>query len=182
MAQLLLTDSTMPVSFSKAGSRSARAMAMHLGDRVHMVSDVYVELQRLARRLPALARLLEDWPPNPVLELDVSLKADVAAAIKARHIPGQHLDEDRGELATVFYAASRRDTGEDFKVITDDSYGKTLARDRGLELVTTAEIVLEMVQAEDLSHADGKRVWRQCVSKRRWNEFDSALAERDSPG
>lgn len=172
---LLLTDSTMPVSFSKAGPRSAAAMARHLGDRIHMVSDVYVELQRLARRLPALARLLEDWPPNPVLELDVGLKADVAAVIKARHVPGQHPDEDRGEIATIFYAASRREAGEEFNVITDDHYGKTLARDRGLGLVTTAEIAVEMVRADALSRADGKRVWRQCVSRARWGDFDSVL-------
>ena len=65
-------------------------------------------------------------------------------------------------------------------MITDDSYGKMLARDRGLGLVTTAEIALEMVQAGALSHPDGKRVWRQCVSKARWNDFDLALAEKGS--
>lgn len=168
----------MPVSFSRAGSRSAYAMAKHLGDRVYMVADVHSELQRLSRRLPALARLLEDWPSNPVLELDKDLKEKVATAIKARWIPGVHPDEDRGEIATVFYAVARREEGKSFAVVTDDGYGKKLARDRDLRLVTTAELVLEMVQADALSRTDGKRVWRQCVSKRRWADFDSALSQR----
>lgn len=94
----------------------------------------------------------------------------------------QHPDEDRGEIATIFYAVSRREAGEEeFKVITDDQYGKTLARDRGLGLVTTADIAVEMVQADVLSHADGKRVWRQCVSRARWNDFDLVLAEKGTP-
>jgi hypothetical protein len=136
--------------------------------------------QRLSRRLPALARLLEDWPPNPVLELNKGLKEDVATAIKARWVPGSHPNEDRGEIATVFYAAARQEEGESFAVVTDDAYGKTLVRDRDLPLVTTAELVLEMVQADALSRTDGKRVWRQCVSKRRWPDFDVALAQREA--
>jgi hypothetical protein len=172
----------MPVSFSKAGVRSAHAMARHLGDRVHMVSDVHIELRRLSQRLPALAKLLRGWPPNPVRELDLHLKGEVAAAIKARQVPGQHPDEDRGEVASVFYAASRREAGESFEIITDDGYGKKLARDRDLALVTTADLALEMVQMDALSHVDGKRVWRQCVGRSRWKDFDGALAQRRASG
>lgn len=168
----------MPVGFSKAGTRCAHAMAGYLGDRVYMVSDVHVELERLSRRLPALAKLLKNWPSNAVRELDLSLKVEVAEAVKARYVPGQHPDEDRGEIATIFYAADRRDAGEHFKIVTDDSFGKQLARDRKLKLLTTAELTLEMVQAEAISHADGKRVWRQCVSKRGWKDFDGALARK----
>lgn len=176
MNRLLLTDSTMPVSFSKAGSRSAHAMARFLDGRVFMVSDVRTELLRISKRLPALARLMESWPENHVRELDLRLKADVAAAIKARLVPGQHPDEDRGETATVLYAASQRDAGEHFGIVTDDVYGKRLARDRELEVVTSAELVLEMVRANALSPKDGKRVWRHSVGRSRWNHFDQALA------
>jgi hypothetical protein len=101
MPQLLLTDSTMPVSFCKAGIGCARAMAQFLGANVYMVEDVHEELERLAESLPALKSLLEDWPPNPIRELDLPLKVKVAAALKARRIPGAHQAEDRGETATI---------------------------------------------------------------------------------
>ena len=110
MTSLLLTDSTMPVSFSKAGVRSAHAMARHLGDRVHMVSDVHIELQRLSQRLPALAKLLRGWPLNPVRELDLHLKGEVAAAIKARQFRGSILTRigERSPPSSMLLADERR--------------------------------------------------------------------------
>ncbi len=166
----------MPMSFCQAGIGCARAMARYLGDRVHMVEDVHTELRRLSEDLPALGALLEDWPPNPIRKLDLDLKAEVATAIKARHVPGQHRNEDRGEIATVLYAIQQRVAGEAFGVITDDGYGKALARDRGLELVTTPELAIAMVRAAALTEKDGRRVWQRCVSRRSWNQFDRALA------
>ncbi|HSK49597.1 MAG TPA: hypothetical protein VK889_03785 [Solirubrobacterales bacterium] len=171
MSALLLTDATMPVSFCKAGIGSARVMAAHLGPRVHMVEDVHLELQRLAASLPALETLLEDWPPNPVRELGLDLKARVAQVIRARQIPGHHPDEDRGELATIFYAAQRREAGEAFEVITDDRFGKQLARDRGLGLVTTPQLVIELVTAGQLPKKEGERVWRYCTPRKAWSRF-----------
>lgn len=155
-------------------------MAEYLGDSVHMVSDVHQELRRLSSDLPALARLLEDWPRNPIRELDMVLKAEVAAAMKVRQVPGQHPNEDLGETATVFYAARRRDQGETFEIVTDDGYGKQLVRDRGFTLVTTADLTIEMVRAKALSSPEGKRVWRTCVGRSRWSEFDDALARAGS--
>jgi hypothetical protein len=151
-------------------------MAEYLEARLHMVSDVHAELQRLSPRFPALAGLLEDWPLNPVRELSLATKAGVAAAIKARQVPGQHPNEDRGEIATVLYAAERRDSGEIFEIITDDGFGKQLARDRRFKLLTTPSLTVQMVRDGALPHADGKRVWRQCVSRSGWKDFDRALA------
>lgn len=176
MEPLLLTDSTMPVSFCRAGIGPARAMADFLGDRVHLVEDVLGELERLAEGLPALAALLKHWPATPARALDLNLKADVAVALKARQISGSHPDEDRGEIATVFFAEHRRDLGEEFTIATDDSYGKRLARDRGFEVLATPALALQMICAEALSEADGKRVWQRSTSRGRWKEFSSALA------
>jgi hypothetical protein len=147
-----------------------------------MVRDVHEELERLSSDLPALEKLLSGWPRNPIRELDMGLKAEVAAAMKARCVPGQHPDEDRGETATVFYAAKRRDQGETFDIVTDDSYGKQLAGDRGFSLITTAALTIEMVREGALSSSDGKRVWRQCVSRSRWKAFDIALARAGASG
>jgi len=178
MPPLLLTDSTMPVSFCKAGIGCARAMASFLGAEVHMVKDVHEELERLAGELPALKSLLEDWPSNPIRELDLALKANVAATLKARRIPGMHQAEDRGETATIFYAEQRRASGELFQIITDDGYGKQLARDRRFKLLTTPALVLQMVCNDALSPADGKRVWQRSTPRGKWKEFDSALARQ----
>lgn len=171
----------MPVSFCKAGIGPARAMAGFLGDRVHLVEDVLAELERLAEDLPALAALLERWPSTPVRELDLNLKADVAVALKARRISGSHPDEDKGEIATVFFAEHRRDLGEEFAIATDDSYGKRLARDRGFEILTTPVLALQMICAEALSEVDGKRVWQRSTSRSRWKDFGPAL-DRERAG
>jgi hypothetical protein len=176
--RLLLTDSTMPMSFCKAGIGCARAMCGYLDEKVHMVEDVHVELLRLAEGLPALDSLLSDWPPNPVRRLDPDLKTEVAAAIKAKHIPGQHLQEDRGEIATVLYATAQRALGNTYGVITDDRYGKDLVRDRDLELVTTPDLIFTMIQAGALVKKDGERVWRECVGRKSWGQFGRVLSER----
>ena len=142
-----------------------------------MVEDVYEELERLSAALPPLAALLKDWPPNPVRRLDISLKAEAAAAIKATHLPGDHPRTDAGEVATVLYAARQRELGETFDVLTDDGLGKALARDRGLTLVTSPGLVIEMVRASALEAKDGRRVWQQCLPRKRWREFDDAVAD-----
>jgi len=82
-----------------------------------------------------------------------------------------------GEIATVLYAAKRRDEGEIFDVLTDDRYGKTLARDRGLTLITTSHLVVDMVAANAMPEQDGKRVWRECVPRKAWGNFEQALAK-----
>jgi hypothetical protein len=151
-------------------------MAHFLGTQVHMVKDVHEELERIGKGLPALKALLDEWPPNPIRELSLELKATVAAAMKARQIPGQHPDEDRGETATVFYAAQQRGLGEVFSIVTDDVYGKQLARDKKFEVLSTPALTLDMVRSSALSSADGKRIWRHCVRQSRWKDFDAALA------
>lgn len=144
----------MPVSFSRAGKSS----------------------NDLPGGLPALATLLEHWPSTTVRDLDSNLKGDVAAALKARQVPGGHADEDKGEIATVFYATVRRDLDERFAIVTDDNYGKQLARDRGFDILTTPALTLQMVCAEAFSEAEGKRVWQQATGRQKWKEFESALA------
>ncbi len=169
---LLLTDSTMPVSFCSAGANSARSMLSYLGERLHMVADVREELERKAEGSAALRAFLDDFPGHRVRVLDLSLLAEVAEARKAVSVAGAHPREDVGEIASVFYADARRRHGEEFAVITDDRYGKTLARDRRLEVVTTPSLVVEMVCAEALPYADGARVWRACFTNRdKWQGF-----------
>lgn len=174
----LLTDSTMPFNFCKAGYPAAQAMVDYFGDRLHMVGDVHTELERLSAGFVALQRFVGAWPKERTRKVDSQLTLKVAAAIKVRQVAGQHAKEDLGETATVLYAEQRRDAGEEFEVVTDDRYGKTLARDRGFSPVTTPAIVIEMVCAKALSYQDGHRVWRQCFSdKTRWTQFKARIEQ-----
>lgn len=179
---LLLTDSTMPVSFCAAGSNCALAMLGYFGHRLHMVAEVRDELERkaIADGSPALRRFLDEFPEERVRVLDRELAVKVAVAKKVIQLPGAHPNEDLGEVASVFYAAQCRDAGEVFAVVTDDGEGKKLARDRALEVITTASLVLEMVDAEAFPYADGERVWRKCVGRKRWKEYRAAV-ERVCP-
>lgn len=105
-----------------------------------------------------------------------------AAAIKVCQVPGQHPEEDRGEVATVFYAAQRCAEGEKFSVLTDDHFGRRLARDRGLGLLTTPELVLGMVDDGALPTKDGERVWRECTPRKAWSSFKERVSSLSAAG
>ena len=178
VSDLLLTDSTMPVSFCDAGANLAGSLLTYLGDRLHMVADVHEELERKAEGSAALRAFLGAFPDERVRVLDLSVAAKVAEARKAVSVAGTHPREDVGEIASVFYAEVRREQGEEFTVITDDHYGKTLARDRQLKVVTTPSLVVEMVCAEALAYADGERVWRACFTNRdKWKGFGERVRQ-----
>jgi hypothetical protein len=178
---LLLTDSTVPVNFSKAGGNCAIAMLKHLGERLHMVAEVHGELTRLAAESVSLQRFLEEFPEDRVRTLSRELTATVGAVQKTINAAGTHPREDIGEIATVFYAEQRRDEGEVFDLITDDHTGRTLASDRGLKVITTPSLVVEMVCAGALDYSDGNRVWQRCFTNRaKWKVFRERI-ERDCP-
>lgn len=154
-------------------------MVDYFGDRLHMVADVHAELERLSEGFAPLTRFLEDWPAGRIRQLSPELTLKVAASIKVRQVPGQHIKEDQGETATVFYAEARRGDGEVFEVITDDGYGKTLARDRRFRPITSPSIVVQMVCAGALAYRDGQRVWQQCFAnnRARWKQFRTQVEQ-----
>jgi hypothetical protein len=181
VAGLLLTDSTAPVNFSKAGGNCAIAMLQHLGARLHMVAEVHEELVRLAKESVSLQRFVDEFPADRIRSLSRELTAMVGAAQKAMNAAGTHPREDIGEIATVFYAEQRRDEGEVFDLITDDHTGRTLASDRSLKVITTPSLIVEMVCAGALDYSDGNRVWQSCFTNRaKWKGFRERI-ERDCP-
>ena len=143
--KLLLTDATMPVNFCEAGATCGMAMLDYLGEALHMVREVEGELERKAKRIPALQRFLDEFPDERVRHLDLELVTEVALVKKVVQVPGAHADEDAGEIASVLYAAHRRELGKTFTVVTDDNEGKNLARDRKLTVLTTQALVHQMV-------------------------------------
>jgi hypothetical protein len=178
----LLSDATMPVNFCKAGAHYGLKLLEHFGDRLFVVEDVFEELERHAETSAAVRRLVEEWPSGQVRSLEVDLSAQVASILSIRHVAGDHPETDLGEVATVLFAARSRDAGTgEYVVVTDDNYGKELARDRGLDLRTTPQTIVELVCAGTLTFDDGDRVWRQCFTNRsRWAGYRDALA-RECP-
>ena len=156
-------------------------MAEYLGEEVYIVADVHQELKRKSSGLPALERLLEEWPRTEVRSLSVELRDTVAAVLMVQEAPEDDPIEDQGETATIFYAEECRAVGEVFVVATDDRQGKRLAREKGLDFVTTEQLVVEMVCAGALAYNDGKRVWQEAVPRAGWQRYEQEI-ERECPG
>lgn len=169
----------MPVNFCKAGANSALAMLKHFEESIFLVADVHEELTRHAKKSAAIKRLMEEWPTDQILELDLDLTVEVASILKLRQMIGRHPRSDAGEIATVLFAAKARAQGTaEYTVVTDDTFGKELARDRSLGLRTSQQVIVEMVCAGSLSYQDGERVWRQCFANRsKWSSYRPAVAE-----
>lgn len=179
LARLLLSDATLPFNFCKAGIPAARALAAYLGDRAYVVDEVFNELTRLAEEGNAtLTTFLESWPPNPPLRLDPELRLQVGSVVAVRALSTAHSGEDRGETATVLYAERRRATsGELFEILTDDTWGRQIADDRGLRCHNTPALIVAMVCADALTFKDGQRVWNASFTNReKWKGYRDAVA------
>lgn len=121
--------------------------------------------------------LLQGWPQHEPVDLPDHLK------LKAADILGFITDDPRsslqdlGEVTCVLLAQHLRDTGEcehPVLLLDDVRHGKKLAAPRGLAVVDTPALIIEMVCAEAIPRALGKRVWRQTLSDRsKWAAFDS---------
>lgn len=180
MPALLLTDASVPYNFCKAGYAFGEKLAKHLGDDVHMVRDVHEELKGLAESLPALAKLIEWWPPHDPRDLSPQLTLEVADILSLNESLGKHPDEDKGETATVLYAEQRRQEGENFTLLLDDHGGQRLARDRGLKsIVNTPTLVVDMTCEEVLTYNEGARVWRNAfTNQKKWAAFKGEVQQR----
>ena len=89
--------------------------------------------------------------------------------------------QDVGEVTSVLLAEHLRASGECLRpllLLDDVRHGKNLARPRGLDVVDTPGLIIEMVCAEAISREVGKRVWRAAFSDRsKWPAFDERLRQ-----
>jgi hypothetical protein len=132
----------------------------YLGSRARITREVERELLRLAEQdgfsslaaylRPQAAQVRGAWPKTTKPMPD-GLKADFANLLALKHAIGEHERAHAGEIATVLVAEHR---GVDL-VLIDDGWGKSLAKGRGLRVMSTARLVQEMVVASALTEDDG---------------------------
>ncbi len=141
-AQHVLLDASPLCRFAECSLLGA--LRAYLGSRARITREVERELLRLAER-DVFASLVEHlrpkagdigqgvWPKT-TKPLPDGLKADFANLLALKHAIGEHDWAHTGEIATVLMAEHR---GTDL-VLIDDDWGASLAKGRGLRVVTNA--------------------------------------------
>ncbi len=157
-AQLVLLDASPLCRFAECSLLGA--LREYLGSRARITREVERELLRLAEQdaFSSLAAHLRTqtgeaggaWPKT-TKPIPDALKTDFANLLALKHAIGEHAWAHTGEIATVLIAEHR---GADL-VLMDDSWGAGLAKGRGLRVMSTARLILEMVAADALSREDG---------------------------
>jgi hypothetical protein len=174
--RFLLADTGPFCRFAEASSDQLSAMVDYLGDRVWIAQDVALELHRRAqteqhRRLASLT-----WEPRfprgePLTITDAKLLQQIEdiAAGRLKKRPG-HFLKDRGEIATVLLAKERG-----WPVLLDDTWGQKFAAKKGVEIITTEDLCVEMVVAGKLTEDHAFEVFKRV----RWSprgDFDGRVA------
>lgn len=186
-AQHVLLDASPLCRFAECSLLGA--LREYLGSRARITREVERELLRLAER-DDFASLVEHlrsqagemgkgaWP-RTTKPLPDGLKADFTNLLALKHTIGEHDWAHSGEIATVLIAEHR---GADL-VLIDDGWGASLAKSRGLRVMSTARLVLEMVAAKALSRDDGFLVFDAAtpdgVGR---NRFEAGLSQLRSAG
>ncbi|MEE4276512.1 MAG: hypothetical protein V2J16_11670 [Thermoleophilia bacterium] len=161
----LLLDATVLCRFADHGLLSE--LRGYLGDRARITREVERELLRLADAGEfsqlhdhlagngPVARAQGKWPKH-TKNLPDGLKPEFARILGLKHSLGEHERAHAGEIATVLMAVHRRTS----LVLIDDNWGSDLARKTyGLEVMSTARLVLEMVVAGALAEDEGFAVY-----------------------
>lgn len=157
-AQLVLLDASPLCRFAECSLLGA--LRAYLSSRARITREVERELLRLAEQ-DAFASLAEHlrpqagetrgaWPKT-TKPIPNALKTDFANLLALKHAVDEHDWKHTGEIATVLIAEHR---GADL-VLIDDGWGKSLAKGRGLRVMSTARLALEMVVAGALSEDNG---------------------------
>jgi hypothetical protein len=161
-----MLDASTLCHFAETGSLPE--LHAFLGDRARMTREVERELLRLATARPefsalsdyltkegAVARTSGKWPKTTKV-LPGSLKDEFATLLGLKRKLGEHERAHAGEIATVLIA-EHRGSG---LVIMDDDWGAQLGREKhGLDIMSTARLVLEMVAVGAISEKMGFRVF-----------------------
>lgn len=158
-AQHVLLDASPLCRFAECSFLGA--LRAYLGSRARITREVERELLRLEDRDPFVSLAAHLRPqgseagegtwPRTTKPLPDRLKVDFTNLLALKHSLGEHDWAHAGEIATVLIAEHR---GADL-VLIDDGWGAGLARGRGLRVMSTARVVLEMVVADALGRDDG---------------------------
>jgi predicted nucleic acid-binding protein len=153
------------------------------GDRARIAREVERELLRLAKRpefsqlqdyLSAegqMARTLGKWPKRTG-QLPEALRAEFVKLINLQQKIDEHERAHAGEVATVLMAQHRGSS----LIVIDDQWGSALAKSRGLQVMSTARLVLEMIVKDALEQDVGFTVYDAATSDHvGWARFQQSL-------
>lgn len=178
-AEIVVADTSPVRVFVEAGAQGA--FADYLGTRVRITVDVRRELEDAARSVAGLRLLLREWPPSEPVDLPVGLMQKAADILGFIADDPRASLQDLGEVTSVLLAEHLRASGEcrrPLLLLDDVRHGKNLARIKGLDVVDTPGLVVEMVCAEAISRELGKKVWRAAFSDRsKWPAFDERVRQ-----
>lgn len=178
-ALAVVVDTSPVVNFARAGA--LRPLAQYLGTRAIITADVFAELADWAKTYSPIASLLGQAPWSEPAELSPELTqkvVDILGFVSERG--SAPYAQDLGEVTCVVLAQDLRDSGLVVPVLLldDVAHGKNLARPRGLDVVDTPGLAIEMVLEEVITEPLGRRIWRACFSDRsKWAAFEKRLEE-----
>jgi hypothetical protein len=173
----LLADTGPFCRFAEGNSNQIHALAAYLGEAVHIVLDVWVELHRRAKTdqhaaLNQLRWIDPNFPqhePIPITDKHLLAQIDDIVAGRRQRKPG-HFMEDRGEVATILLAKDRG-----WPILMDDGWGKRFAKAKNIETITTEDLCLEMATTHALSDEHAFEIFEK-VYKTSRTQFDQRLA------
>lgn len=174
----LLADTGPFCRFAEGRSQQILALADYLDGAIYVVQDVSIELSRRAKTpehaaLNQLQWINPKFPQHqPIAITDKRVLAQIEDILEGRRRsnPG-HFMEDRGEVATILVAKDR-----DWPVLMDDGWGRrSFAPAKGVEVITTEDLCVEMAAAEALTDDHAFEVFKT-VYKTDRSEFDKRVA------
>jgi predicted nucleic acid-binding protein len=178
-ADVVVVDTSVVVNFAKAGA--LRPFHDYLKANAVITTDVSGELEDWAETNSAVAWLLEQAPWSQPMGLSPELQQKVIDILGFVEKLGEKAAlQDIGEVTYVVLAQDLRDSGECRPVLLLDDirHGKNLATLRGLEVVDTPELIVEMVVAGAITKPLGGKVWRATFSDRsKWAGYPARLAD-----
>lgn len=175
---LLLGDASALLRFFAAGPTCSTKLAERLADRLFVVHDVEVELERWrgdARYKAGADAFFEAWqgralplPPEVTLEVNDELKFHIKYGLDR---------DDRGETATVLFARQARQVNDThYVIVMGDKGGHDFAQQREVDSVETSDLLLLLVEDGALSRDEGELVWLEIYSAWAARDRDDCIA------
>jgi hypothetical protein len=174
----LLADTGPFCRFAEGESGQITALAEYLGEIAYITQDVSLELHRRAKTTEHASLKQLQWidpkfpqhEPIPITDKQMLAQVEDILAGRRRRNPG-HFMEDRGEVATVLVAKDRG-----WPVLMDDGWGRwSFAPAKGVEVITTEDLCVEMAGAGALSDDDAFEIFKK-VYKTSKAEFGKLVA------
>lgn len=170
----VLADTTVFCNVAQAAQDTVLVDVLdYLDATLAIVNDVGREMDGLSRgRFKALrvlktVDLVGEYLRGPALTLPIDLASQVEPIVKHRGIfPASAGTKNWGEVATILMASRLR-----VSVLTDDRAGQKFARLRGVNVLNTRRLVVEMHVHGALSFDDGLAVWNESQSTRAGRQF-----------